>query len=326
MAKVVVRFRQGESVRWGELQGDAPSAASDRVTVAPLATEAQSTSDLITAFEAEVLKAGASIELRASDLLSPITDEAALFCQGLNYQTHAQESQQGERKSNLLFAKASSSLTGPFAPIIRPPEVQLLDYEVEFAVVLRKSLTSESHVTEANVGDWVAGVVLCNDVTARDVQFGETFLQWFRGKSFRTFCPAGPTLWLLHREEVREALENLEISLWVNGELRQQARSSQLIWKPAESLAYVASSMDMKRGDLLLTGTPGGVTAPATPRMIEIIKTHLMSDEARRTELREEMTKGRPFLRKGELFTARMVDERTGRSLGAQANVVEDAG
>ncbi len=326
MATLIVRYRQGESVRWGELQGDAPGAASDRVTVAPLATEAQNTGDLIAAFEAGEVEAGASIDLPASDLLSPITDEAALFCQGLNYQTHSQEAQQGERKSNLLFAKASSSLTGPFAPIVRPPEVQLLDYEVEFALVLRRALTSDSRVTEDNVGDWVAGVVLCNDVTARDVQFGETFLQWFRSKSFRTFCPAGPTLWLLRREEVREALENLEISLWVNGELRQQARSRQLIWKPAETLAYVASSMDMKRGDLLLTGTPGGVTAPATPRMIEIIKTHLMSDDTRRTELRAEMTKGRPFLRKGDLVTAKLLDERTGRSLGAQANVVDDVG
>jgi 2-keto-4-pentenoate hydratase/2-oxohepta-3-ene-1,7-dioic acid hydratase in catechol pathway len=324
MAALVVRFRLGEAVRWGVLEGPAPGSGSDRLVVAPLLVEAPLTSDLIAAFEAGAPPAEAAIEIEASELLAPITSDATLVCQGLNYQTHSNEAQQSERKSNLLFAKASSSLTGPYAPIIRPPEVELLDYEVEFALVLRTALTSESQVTEETLGDWVAGVALCNDVTARDVQFGETFLQWFRGKSFRTFCPAGPTLLLLNREEVRDALDNLEIKLWVNGDLRQQASSRQLIWKPAESLAYVASLMDMKRGDLLLTGTPGGVTAPATPRMIEIIKTHLMSDEARRRELREEMTKGRPFLRKGDLVLATLRDTRTGRSLGSLANLVDE--
>jgi 2-keto-4-pentenoate hydratase/2-oxohepta-3-ene-1,7-dioic acid hydratase in catechol pathway len=325
MAALAVRYRRDGTVRWGELNGAAPTSGDDRVVVAPYAIEADRTATLIAAFEADALVTEAPIELAGSDLLSPITDDATLICQGLNYLTHSQESQQAERKSNLLFAKASSSLTGPFAPIVRPQEVELLDYEVEFALVLRDDLGADDQVTDQNLGDWVAGVVLCNDVSSRDVQFGETFLQWFRGKSFRTFCPAGPTLWLLRRDEVKDALDNLQISLWVNGELRQQAQSPQLIWKPAESLAYVGSLMDLKRGDLLLTGTPGGVTAPATPRMIEIIRTHLMSDDVRRKELREEMTKGRPFLREGDVVTATLLDQRSGRSLGGQANRVANA-
>jgi 2-keto-4-pentenoate hydratase/2-oxohepta-3-ene-1,7-dioic acid hydratase in catechol pathway len=154
--------------------------------------------------------------------------------------------------------------------------------------------------------------------------FGASFMQWYRGKSYRTFCPTGPVLWLLEPGEVRDTLQNLEIKLWVNGELRQSANSQQLIWKPAESLSYIASSIDMRCGDLLLTGTPGGVTAPATPRMVEILKEHLLTDDLRRDELRIEMSTGRPFLQPGDLVTATLADSR-GLSLGGLANKIVEA-
>jgi 2-keto-4-pentenoate hydratase/2-oxohepta-3-ene-1,7-dioic acid hydratase in catechol pathway len=86
---------------------------------------------------------------------------------------------------------------------------------VEFGLVLRKDLGEGQEVTDKTIGDVVAGVVLCNDVSARDTMFGATFMQWYRGKSYRTFCPTGPALWLLEPGEVRDALQNLEIKLWV---------------------------------------------------------------------------------------------------------------
>jgi 2-keto-4-pentenoate hydratase/2-oxohepta-3-ene-1,7-dioic acid hydratase in catechol pathway len=190
---------------------------------------------------------------------------------------------------------------------------------------MRKPLSGSDRVTPENIGDFVAGFVLCNDVSARDVQFGETLLQWFRGKSYRTFCPIGPVLWLPDRGDVADALEHIGISLAVNGEERQRANSRQLIWKPVETLNYVAGIMDMRRGDLLLTGTPGGVTSPVTPRMVEIIKTHLLADDARRDELRIEMTKGRPFLKHGDRVTAELVDTRDGSFLGGLHNTVLEA-
>jgi 2-keto-4-pentenoate hydratase/2-oxohepta-3-ene-1,7-dioic acid hydratase in catechol pathway len=195
---------------------------------------------------------------------------------------------------------------------------------VEFGLVLRKDLGEGQEVTDKTIGDVVAGVVLCNDVSARDTMFGATFMQWYRGKSYRTFCPTGPALWLLEPGEVRDALQNLEIKLWVNGELRQSANSQQLIWKPAESLSYIASSIDMRCGDLLLTGTPGGVTAPATSRMVKILKDHLLADDLRRDELRMEMSAGRPFLQPGDLVTATLSDSR-GLSLGGLANRIVEA-
>jgi 2-keto-4-pentenoate hydratase/2-oxohepta-3-ene-1,7-dioic acid hydratase in catechol pathway len=326
MGRLIVRYNDGGQTRWGELAGEPPSHPEDIVSVAPLSVVAETTAGLISALDDPVVVAVESERnILARQLLSPVTRDACIYAQGLNYQAHAAEAQHDKRRSNLIFAKASSSLTGPFGDIERPGEVQLLDYEVEFGLVLRRNLGAGDRVAEADLGDAVAGIVLCNDVSARDTMFGTTFLQWFRGKSYRTFCPAGPVLWLLDRAEVAEAVKHLEIKLWVNGELRQQGLSEQLIWKPAETLDYIASSIDLRRGDLLLTGTPGGVTAPATPRMVEILQHNLLADEVRRDALRVEMTKGRPFLEPGDMVTATLADSR-GHNLGGLANrVVEGA-
>ena len=324
MTRLIVRYAESDAVGWGELKGPPPTRGEDVLDVVPLDIEAQTSSGLIAALQHAPAPTGTPIRVAATRLLSPVTSDAQVFAQGLNYREHAAEAQHATRKSNLIFAKASSSLRGPFSPIVRPAEVQLLDYEVEFGIVLRRDLGAGEVVTEENLGSSVAGLVLCNDVSARDTMFGTTFLQWFRGKSYRTFRPAGPALLLLDEAEVVDALANLDLKLWVNGDLRQAATSAQLIWKPAETLTYIASTIDMRRGDLVLTGTPGGVTAPATPRMVEILKAHLLADEARRDELRVEMTKGRPFLQPGDLVTATLSDLR-GVSLGGLANRVLDA-
>jgi 2-keto-4-pentenoate hydratase/2-oxohepta-3-ene-1,7-dioic acid hydratase in catechol pathway len=326
MGRLIVRYRDSNQIRWGELTGEPPSLPEDVVSVAPLSVAAETTAGLISALDdPAVVAVESERNILAKQLLSPVTPDACIYAQGLNYQAHAAEAQHDKRRSNLIFAKASSSLTGPFGDIERPGEVQLLDYEVEFGLVLRRNLGAGDRVAEADLGEAVAGIVLCNDVSARDTMFGTTFLQWFRGKSYRTFCPAGPVLWLLDRAEVAEAVKHLEIKLWVNGELRQQAVSEQLIWKPAETLDYIAASIDLRCGDLLLTGTPGGVTAPATPRMVEILQQNLLADDVRRDALRVEMTKGRPFLEPGDMVTATLADSR-GHRLGGLANrVVEGA-
>jgi 2-keto-4-pentenoate hydratase/2-oxohepta-3-ene-1,7-dioic acid hydratase in catechol pathway len=324
MARLLVRYRDAGAIRWGELEENPPRQPKEVASVLPLVPDAKTTSDILSWLDQADVRRGPRVRVSADQLLSPVTPDAQIFAQGLNYVAHASEAQHADRKSNLIFTKASSALTGPYGDIIRPSEVQLLDYEVEFGLVLRKDLGEGQEITDKNIGDVVAGVVLCNDVSARDTMFGTTFLQWYRGKSYRTFCPTGPALWLLEPGEVRDTLQNLEIKLWVNGELRQSANSQQLIWKPAESLSYIASSIDMRCGDLLLTGTPGGVTAPATPRMVEILKNHLLTDDLRRDELRTEMSAGRPFLRPGDLVTATLADSR-GLSLGGLANKIVEA-
>ena len=326
MSRLIVRYADNGAVRWGELLGPAPQSADDAVRLVPLAVQCETTVE----FLAQASGLGSTDEshavtIKAAALLSPVTSGAALTCQGLNYVSHAQEAKHAERKSNLIFGKAGSSITGPYDDIVRPADVELLDYEVEFALVIRKQIGAQDRISHENIGEYVAGVVLCNDVSARDVQFGESLLQWFRGKSYRTFCPIGPAMWLLEPEEVAPALERLEIRLHVNGELRQHATSQQLIWKPVETLNFVGTVLDMHAGDLLLTGTPGGVTTPVTARMVEIIQTHLLHDEIRRDELRTEMTKGRPFLRPGDVVTATLVETGSGRVLGGLSNTVAGA-
>lgn len=323
MGRLIVRYQDETQARWGELTGVPPSSPEDIVEIAPFASQAETTRAFI-AESSSLAAAKSAIHIPAHQLLSPVTSDGNIFLQGLNYQAHAAEAQHAKRHSNLFFAKASSSLTGPFAEIVRPEEVQLLDYEVEFGIVLRRDLGASDQIDEGSLGDAVAGVVLCNDVSARDTMFGTSFLQWFRGKSYRTFCPVGPALWLLDPAEVSDALGNLEIKLWVNGELRQSGTSDQLIFGPVDTLNYIASTMDLRSGDLLLTGTPGGVTAPATPRMVEILKENLLADTLRRDELRVEMSKGRPFLQPGDVVTATLADKR-GRQLGGLSNKVADA-
>jgi 2-keto-4-pentenoate hydratase/2-oxohepta-3-ene-1,7-dioic acid hydratase in catechol pathway len=321
-ARLLIRFLEGNTPRWAELRGKAPAAADDVVDVAPFDIAAASTAELIAALDQDAVGHLDSMHIAARQLLSPITADATLVCQGLNYADHANEASHGNRKSNLIFGKASSSICGPHDDILRPPAVELLDYEVEFALVMRAALLQNSHVTEDNIADFVAGVVLCNDVSARDIQFGESLIQWFRGKSYRTFCPTGPLLCLPEKRELASLLRSLEVKLWVNGGLRQSATSAQLVWKPVETLNYLRSFMNLKPGDLLLTGTPGGVTAPVTPAVVEIVKTHLFADDLRLKALRAEMTKGRPFLQPGDVVTASLRDCRQNVSLGGQQNKV----
>jgi 2-keto-4-pentenoate hydratase/2-oxohepta-3-ene-1,7-dioic acid hydratase in catechol pathway len=322
MPTLIVRYCEDEIERWAVLEGPAPSRADDEVRITPLDIETSTTASLITAFETEAVKKSQAITLPASRLISPITDDGTILCQALNYREHAAEAQHAIRKSNLIFAKASSSITGPYDSVVRPSYVELLDYEVEFGIVIRNPLMKETRVTDKNIGDFVAGIVLANDVSARDTMFGASFMQWFMGKSERTFCPIGPTLWLLNRGEVADALKSIEISLWLNGDLRQNVRSTEMIYDPAVSLTDISRHMNMKRGDLLLTGTPGGVTTSASPKLIQALKDHLMDDEARVKEMRIEMTKGRAFMKPGDICSAEMKDIRSGKSLGGLANII----
>ena len=239
MASMIVRYEVQGLLRWGVLSSPAPTRPDDAIEVIEVPTEAATTSALLATLERDPrsVEHGGRVPLIAKDLLSPITADSTLLCQGLNYWAHAAEAGHRERKQNLLFAKASSSLSGPYDDIVRPAAVELLDYEVEVGIVLREDLTAGTIVDDDNIGAHVAGVVLCNDVSARDAMFGATFLQWFQGKSYRTFCPTGPVFYLVDESEVAKTLADLEgISLTYKGAVRQSANTSQLIYKPAETL------------------------------------------------------------------------------------------
>jgi 2-keto-4-pentenoate hydratase/2-oxohepta-3-ene-1,7-dioic acid hydratase in catechol pathway len=182
--------------------------------------------------------------------LSPIATPGKIVCVGLNYHDHADEQDEDIPEQPLLFAKAPTSVTHPGAPIIHPPDIDQVDYEVELAVVMGRTA---HRVAASDARDYIAGYTVHNDISARDAQFGDG--QWFRGKSYDTFAPLGPTL-------VPDAdidPNDLDLSLRVNGEVKQDSSTAEFIFDVDELVEYISHAMTLRPGDLISTGTPGGV-------------------------------------------------------------------
>ncbi|HEY9107044.1 MAG TPA: fumarylacetoacetate hydrolase family protein [Roseateles sp.] len=221
-------------------------------------------------------------------LLAPVTTDQQFICQGINYRSHVEES--GLRLSqfpfNTLFTKASSCITPADAPVVRPAHVRLLDYEIELGLVLRRKLPMNVRVNPEQLGEWLAGVTIVNDLSARDVQLPQG--QFYKGKSYRGFGPVGPFLVLLTPEEWHRWPE-LHMRLSVNGQPRQEAYCREMIHKPAATLTELAAMHDVNAGDLIATGTPAGCAARAPGRLAMFMARHLLSDAG----------KWRLFIRKG---------------------------
>ncbi len=317
MARSIVRFRNqadGGAPRWGEMKGE---------HVFPLGGNWQTTAELIAAGElsADTRPAGLLSEL---EVLAPVTRDGRLYCQGLNYSEHRAES--GVRETNdgdgLFFLKDSGSLCGPRDPIFRPPGVQLLDYEIELGLVLRKDINSPVALRREDLSAHVAGLVICNDISARDQMFGAPMMQWFLGKSARNFCPCGPTLLLLEDGDV-DLIFDLQLELRLNGEVRQRAHTSQLMHLPHDAISALSRHVALRSGDCLLTGTPGGVLAQASPESFLAIRDNLMDDDARRAAFVTAQRANGAFLNPGDLLELTIRSPDGAIDLGAQRNVVE---
>jgi 2-keto-4-pentenoate hydratase/2-oxohepta-3-ene-1,7-dioic acid hydratase in catechol pathway len=189
-----------------------------------------------------------------------ITRPGKIVCVGLNYHDHAEEGGQDLPKAPLLFAKWPNTLIGDGEPIVLPDEYTEVDYEAELGVVIG---TTAKHVSERDALDVVEGYICVNDVTARDLQFGDG--QWTRGKSPDTFCPAGPRL--VPREEIEDP-QALSIRCVLNGQTMQESSTSQMIFSVAEIIAYVTRLITLEPGDLIATGTPAGVGVFRDPKVL----------------------------------------------------------
>jgi 2-keto-4-pentenoate hydratase/2-oxohepta-3-ene-1,7-dioic acid hydratase in catechol pathway len=183
-----------------------------------------------------------------------------IVCVGLNYRDHAQEGGAELPTAPLLFAKWPNTLIGPGDPIVVPPEATQVDYEAELGVVIG---TTARRVSERDALDHVEGYVCVNDVTARDLQFGDG--QWTRGKSPDTFCPVGPRL--VAREEIDDP-QALGIRCIVNGRTMQDSSTAQMIFSVAEIIAYTSQVITLEPGDLIATGTPAGVGVFRDPKVL----------------------------------------------------------
>ena len=178
---------------------------------------------------------------------------------GRNYHDHAAELGNEMPAEPLLFLKAPSSVIGPWAPIVLPPESEQIEFEGEIAVVVRHRLT---RATAEEARGAILGVTCACDITARDLQRQDA--TFARGKSFDTFCPLGPAL------QVEPDLEELEVVTRVDGEERQRGHVRDMAWKPVELLVYISRMMTLEPGDLVLTGTPAGVGRLEPGQRIEV--------------------------------------------------------
>lgn len=170
---------------------------------------------------------------------------------GLNYRDHIREAAMDEPTAPLIFTKFPSSLTGPHEEIVIDTELtQRVDWEVELAVVVGRRMRD---VPEADALDYVFAYTTANDVSARDVQFGDG--QWVRGKSLDTFCPLGPGL--VTADEIDDP-QDLKLTTRVNARLVQDSSTAEMVFGVAEILSYCSRNFTLEPGDLVLTGTPWG--------------------------------------------------------------------
>ena len=201
-------------------------------------------------------------------LLSPVTTPCRVVAQATNYASHVKDVGRDPAKTPLtFFRKASGSVCGPFGDIVKPEHVSLLDYELEIGLVIGRELPVGTEVTEANLADYVAGLVVTNDISARDVQL--TKAQFFESKSYPTFTPVGPALVLLDAEELKRFGE-LRLRLSVNGQVRQNMIvEGDILYPPVQALQALAKFQHLDAGDIVLTGTPVGTaitTHGVTPK------------------------------------------------------------
>ena len=189
----------------------------------------------------------------------PITRPGKIICVGLNYRDHAEEQGVDLPAAPLFFAKYTTSLIGPGEPIVIPPVVTKADYEAELGVVIG---TTVRNVSKENAFEAVAGYLVANDVSARDLQFADG--QWTRGKSPDTFCPIGP---MTPAADVTDP-HALGIRAILNGETVQSSTTANLIFGIDEIISYATQTSTLEAGDLILTGTPAGVGIFRDPQLL----------------------------------------------------------
>jgi len=182
------------------------------------------------------------------------------ICIGLNYADHVAETGAKMPEEPVLFLKATSAINGPFDGIVKPPQATQMDWEVELALVIGKDTR---YVDESAALDHIAGYCVANDVSERHFQKMLGGGQWAKGKGCDTFGPIGP--WLVTRDEISDPCA-LSIWLKVNGEMRQNSSTAQMIFKPAMLVSYVSRFMSLQAGDIISTGTPPGVGMGMNPQ------------------------------------------------------------
>jgi len=197
------------------------------------------------------------LPLSSMKVVAPVPRPPKIFCIGLNYRDHAIESKMEMPSVPTVFAKFSTAVIGPGAPIVLSSATQKPDYEAEFAVVIGKG---GYRITRDDWQDHVFGYTILNDVSARDVQLATS--QWTLGKSLSTFAPIGPHI--VTKDEIADP-HTLEIRLSIGGETLQHSNTQELIFRMPELIEYISKFVILEPGDIISTGTPAGVGLGRTP-------------------------------------------------------------
>ncbi|WP_175970224.1 fumarylacetoacetate hydrolase family protein [Burkholderia sp. BCC0322] len=315
MSLLVLHFRHNGRAQWGVVANGA---------VTPIPGDFETTARFLAANPVERLVAldGPTIPETDVEWLPPVTANQQFVCQGANYRRHMIESgmDPDAKKFNMIFTKATSCIVAADSPVVKPRHVRFLDYEIELGLILKRDITSRRQITDANLHDYVAGTVIVNDYSARDVQIPQ--MQFYKGKSFRTFGPVGPYLCLLERRDFPK-LKALDLTLTVNGAVRQQDSTSNLVYGPAETLTELSGVHDLHAGDLLATGTPAGcalsIPSPLKQRAVALFP------ESVKWKMFMKVQAGRAqYLKAGDIVEARIASRDGTIDLGVQRNEIVD--
>lgn len=292
---------------------------------ARVATTATSTRQLLGARPAIDAAAaeGGTVAIDELELLSPVTAPCRVIAQMTNFESHVKDSGMDPKTVPLtFFRKSSASITGPFGEIVRPSHVGLLDYEVEIGVVIGRDIPVGTAITDANLADYIAGLTITNDVSARDIQLPQT--QFYEAKSYPTFTPVGPALVLLEPAELAR-FGDLRLRLSVSGQERQNSIvDGDMLYRPLQALQSLARFQDLAAGDLILTGTPAGTALTAPPKPIEMIG-NLLPPAVKWKAFFSRQAKNPKYLQHGDVVEASIATDDGAIDLGAQRLAVRHA-
>ncbi len=254
---------------------------------------------------------------------SPVTAPCRLIAQMTNYVSHINDSGMNPDTVPLtFFRKTSHSISGPMDDIVKPAHVRFLDYEVEVGLIIGTDIPVGTTMTKATLADYIAALVITNDVSARDLQLPKT--QFFEAKSYPTFTPTGPRLVVLEPGDW-DRFRDLRLRLWVNGALRQDAVIAQdMLYEPLEAITALTGFQPMAAGDLVLTGTPGGTALKAPAKPVELIAAFLPPATKWKAFFRAQ-SRNPNYLADGDVVELRIATDDGVLDLGHQRTVVRFA-
>jgi 2-keto-4-pentenoate hydratase/2-oxohepta-3-ene-1,7-dioic acid hydratase in catechol pathway len=256
-------------------------------------------------------------------LVSPVTRPCRVVAQMTNFESHVRDAGMDPASVPLtFFRKASASINGPFDEIVKPPHVKLLDYEVEIGLVIGRAIPVGTNISDANLAEFIAGLVVTNDVSARDIQLPQT--QFYEAKSYPTFTPVGPELVLLTADELAR-FGDLRLRLSVSGQERQNALvDGDMLYRPLEALQSLTQFQELAAGDLVLTGTPAGTALSAPPKPVQVIG-NLLPPTLKWKMFFNRQAGNQKYLQDGDIVEASVATDDGAIDLGMQRTAVRFA-